>query len=66
MEVAVCCSVCPLVYFFFPQQLYLQMLIAVKHWSGSQPVASNTLSILDPLRYPVVTLCLGEFAALVL
>ena len=40
------------------------------HWSGFKPLASATLSILHshltPLRYPVVALCLGDSAALVM
>lgn len=49
-----------------PTQLYLQMLIAVSHWPGSNPLASATNT--DPRRdssgYPVVALCHGELSAL--
>jgi hypothetical protein len=42
--------------------------IAMSHWSGSRPLASDTPSILDPhrtpLRYPAVVLCHRDPAAL--
>lgn len=45
-----------------PKHLYLQMFTEVSHWSGSRPLNSTTLSILDPhqdssqVRCPVVAL----------
>ena len=39
---------CHRVYTLLPKQLYLQMFIAMSHWSGSRPLDSATLSILDP------------------
>lgn len=33
--------------FFLPNQHYLQMFIAIRHWSGSMSLASNAFSILD-------------------
>jgi hypothetical protein len=39
--------VCHTVY-LLPKQLYLQMFIAMNHWSGLRPLSSATLSILDP------------------
>lgn len=47
--------VCHLVYPFV--HLYLQMLTAVNHWSGSRPLASATLSILDPHLHSSAILC---------
>lgn len=41
--VMVCHTVNP-----FVQQLHLQMLHAMSHWTGSRPLPSDTLSILDP------------------
>lgn len=50
--------------------LHLQMFIAMSHWSGSRPLASVTLSILDPhqgsshIESPPVVLCHGDLEAL--
>lgn len=64
-----CITVCPTLYTFIKTVL-LKIFIAMTHWSGFKPLASATLSILDshltPLRYPVVGLCLGDSAALVM
>jgi hypothetical protein len=49
---------------------YMQMFIAMSHWSGSRPLASVTLSILDPhqgsshIESPPVVLCHGDLEAL--
>lgn len=47
-----------------PQETNMQRFIAVNQWLGSRPLASASLSVLDPLRYPVVALCHGEPVAL--
>ena len=48
--------------------LYLQMFIAISHWSGSRPLASATPSILnshqDSFQLPVDALCHENYAAL--
>ena len=55
----------------FAQTALLQMFIATSHWAGSRPLASATTSIQNPhqdspLGYPVISLCHGDPAALVL
>jgi hypothetical protein len=40
------------------------MFIEMNHWPGSRLLASAAPSILDPHRYPVVSLCHGDPAAL--
>lgn len=51
-----------------PFSLYLQVFIAVSHWSGSMPLASAIPSYWaltgTPLGYPAVSLCRGDPAAL--
>lgn len=65
MEAAVCHAVHP-----FAQAALLANVHCNGHWSGLRPLASVTLSILDfhqtHLGYPVVVLCPGGSAALVL
>lgn len=48
MEVAVCYAVSQ--YTLLPKQLYLEMFIAVSHWTGLRALASATLTILDPYQ----------------
>ena len=43
-----CVTACHTVYTPLPKQIDLQMFIAVNHWSHVRPLASATLSILDP------------------
>lgn len=51
-----------------PFSLYLQVFIAVSHWSGSMPLASAIPSYWaltgTPLGHPAVSLCHGDPAAL--
>ena len=60
---------CVTQYILLPKQLYLQMFIALSHWSGSRALASAIVSILDPhwtsVSYPA-SLCHRDFAGLVL
>lgn len=54
-------------YIPLPQQLNLQMFIAVSVWSGSRPLASITPSTLNPHWAPLgysVILCSGDLPAL--
>jgi hypothetical protein len=39
---------CVTQYSLWPNQAFLQMFIAMNHWSGLEPLISTTLSILDP------------------
>lgn len=41
-------SWCVTQFALLPKQHYLQMFITMRHWSGLRPLASSTLSILEP------------------
>ena len=49
MKAVVC--LCVPQYIPLSTHLHLQMFIAMSHWSGSRPLASATLSIVDPHLY---------------
>jgi hypothetical protein len=48
-----CVMVCHTLYNFLSKHLYLQIFIAMCHWSGLRPLASAILSILDPHGDPL-------------
>lgn len=43
-----CVMLCHIVKILLSKQLHLQMFAAMSHWTGLRPLASDTLSILDP------------------
>jgi hypothetical protein len=53
--VCVCVCVCVCVYIYLPQQLYMRILTAISHWSGSRFLVNTGLISETHFRYHVLS-----------